>query len=263
MANRLEKVCMDNDFALADSLQGLPFITINSKDGFLTNSILEAHRMNSSYILKDKKEQLRKTLKDELNIDDEKNHIVNIPKFAEFVFKYDTNSVLHGVFLADKNVAGGRYKLTRSLSAFIEATGIENAVSGGVKLDRLDPTGGEAGAAGGYGHIPFSRMEYTAKSIKAYFNIDLSLIRSYKLPDVANDLLFTFALWKIQVLLNTDLRLRTACDLKIKTPIKCTAPKGFSVPDLDALDKDVRKIIKKCKDEGLFCATPIVITTSP
>ena len=286
MANRLEKVCMNNNSDLVDSLEGLPFIIIKTKDGgSLTNSILEAHRMNSPYILKDKKNELRKMLKTALKIDGKK-HLPNIPEFAKFVFKYDTNSVLHGVFLADKNIAGGRYKLTRSLSAFIEATGIENAVSGGVKLDRLDPTGGKKraaetyeslpdeqespvdeeggkkGAAEGYGHIPFSRVEYTAKSIKAYFNIDLSLIRSYKLAPTANDLLFTFALWKIQRLLNTDLRLRTACDLQIKAPIKCTTPNDFSIPDLVTLNKDMIKIIKKCKDEDLFCE-PIVITRSP
>ena len=227
----------------------------------MTNSVLEAHRMNSSYMLEGKDTKLSDLLKKELDMD--KESAIDIPKFAKFVFKYDTNTVLHGLFLAKKDLSGGRYKIPRSLSSFIEATNIQPAVSGGVKLDRLDASGKEEGGAKeGYGHIPFSRIEYTAESIKVYFNIDLSLIRSYNLGDGANELLFTLALWKIRSFLKTGLRLRTACDLKIKNKLVATYPDDFVVPDLSDLDTDLKGLIKKCTSDGLFAKVPIVIEYS-
>src|SRR5699024_6503889 len=53
MANRMEAVCWDK---VADDwvapLKGLSVIKVNDKDGKpLTNSVLEAHRINSPYIL--------------------------------------------------------------------------------------------------------------------------------------------------------------------------------------------------------------------
>ena len=260
MANQLEAVCIDEaKSGLVESLKGIPVITVNDEDGkFLTNSAIEAHRMNSPYMLEGDDTTLLDKLKGELNIND-KDGAIDIPKFARFVFRYDTNSVLHGLFLSKSDLAGGRYKLTRVMSSFIEATGVQPAVSGGVKLDHLNPSGGDGGAEKGYGHIPYSRTEYTAESIKAYFNIDLALIRSYHLDECANDLLFTFALWKIQSFLNTGLRLRTACDLKVKTPLVATYPKDFGVPGLARLDSELRSSIEKCKNDGLFDERPLVL----
>ncbi len=258
MANRLEIVCWDKkESKLVDALEGMPIITVNDEEGnFLTNSLLEAHRMNSSYILEGKDHTLINELKNELKIDD-KEQMPNIQKFAEFVFKYDTNSVLHGLFLAKSNIAGGRYKLTRCLSSFIEAKNIKPVTSGGVKLDHLDPSGGEQGADKGFGHIPYSRTEYSAESIKVYFSIDLALIRSYNLAENANDMLLTLALWKIQSFLKTGLRLRTACDLKVKDKIKVTEPNEFSMPDISTLNKDLRECINKCADK--FIKTPLIV----
>ncbi len=261
MANRLEVVCMnDTKTELVETLSDLPVIKLNDSNGnFITNSILEAHRMNSSYLLKGEKGKLLHKISTDLDITDNKTHVPNISKFAEFVFKYDTNSILHGLFLANSDIAGGRYKLTRSLSSFIEASNIKVSVSGGVKLDHIDPKGGEGGAEKGYGHIPYSRTEYTAESIKAYFSIDLSLIRSYGLSNVANEFLLTFAMWKIQSFLKTGLRLRTACDLKVKNTLAVTYPNNVTIPSLDELDTDLRNSIKKCKNEGLFCTDPIIV----
>ena len=260
MANRLEMVCIDKTRSgLVDTVKGIPTITVNDEDGnFLTNSVIEAHRMNSPYMLEGDDSTLFDKLKSELNIDD-KEGAINISDFAKFVFKYDTNTVLHGLFLSKSDLAGGRYKMTRSLSAFIEATGIQPVISGGVKLDHLDPSGGEKGAAKGFGHIPYSKTEYVAESIKVYFNIDLALIRSYLLGDTANELLFTLALWKIQSFLNTGLRLRTACDLKIKGSLTATHPTDFTIPDLDKLGDDLRQNIEGCKSEGLLTDKPLIL----
>ena len=260
MANRLEAVCMNSEKSgLVETLDGIPVITVNDENNtFLTNSVLEAHRMNSAYMLEGTDTTLVDMLKKELDIDD-KERAVNIPKFVKFVFEHDTNSVLHGLFLAKKKLSGGRYKITRSLSSFIEATDVQPIVSGGVKIDHLDASGGEGGAKKGYGHIPYSKTEYSAGSIKVYFNIDLSLICSYHLDELSNELLFTLALWKIRSFLKTGLRLRTACDLKVKDELIVTYPKDFTVPSLSNLDSDLKEIIKKCKSNGLFVKEQITI----
>ena len=261
MANRLEMVCVNKtDSSLVEPLTGMPLIRVNDEKGeFMTNSIMEAHRMNSSYILKSKDQTMMDKLKNELNIHG-KDGAINIPKFAKFVLKYDTNSVLHGLFLSDSDLAGGRYKLTRALSSFIEATDIQPAVSGGVKLDHLSPSGGDGDAKTGYGHIPYSRTEYVAKSIKAYFNIDLALIRSYSLGESANDLLYTLALWKICSFLNSGLRLRTACDLRTTGPLVVTYPDELTIPDIDTLNDDVKRCINTCQKENLLTDNPLVLT---
>lgn len=260
MANRLERVCMNEEQnSLVPVLEALPVITLKDTDGFVTNSILESHRMNSPYLLK-KNNQLYKKINDELDADITRTKAIDTQKFARFVFKYDTNAILHGLFLVNHKESGGRYRLTRAISSFIEATGSRQAVSGGVKLDRLDPKGGDGGSKEGYGHVPYQRIEYTAESIKAYFDIDLALIRSYGLPEAANDFLFTFALWKIQSFLSSGLRLRTACSFKVAKPLAVIQPVNFKIPDLTILEEELSTAIQKCKHANLFCESPIIIT---
>ena len=263
MANRLEAVCVDAaGTGLVDTLSDLPLITVNDENNkFLTNSVIEAHRMNSPYMLEGADTTLLERIKNELNIKD-KDGVIDIPKFARFVFKYDTNSILHGLFLSKSDLAGGRYKLTRALSSFIEATDVQPVISGGVKLDRVNPSGGDAGAEKGYGHIPYSRTEYSAASIKCYFSIDIALIRSYRLDELASELVFTLALWKIRSFLARGLRLRTACDLRTKSPLVATQPDDFDVPDLASLDKDLRRMVGECRDKGLFANPPLRLTYS-
>lgn len=260
MANRLEMVCINKaDSKLVKPLVGMPVISVNDADGMpMTNSLLEAHRMNSPYMLEGKDQTMINKIKTELNIGG-KDGAIDIPKFAKFVLKYDTNSVLHGLFLSKSDLAGGRYKLTRALSSFIEATDIQPAVSGGVKLDHLSPSGGDGDAKTGFGHIPYSRIEYVAKSIKVYFSIDLALIRTYSLGASANNLLYTLALWKIQTFLNSGLRLRTACDLRIKGSLIVKQPSDLTIPDITELNDDVQHCISKCKKEGLLTDEPLVL----
>src|SRR2546422_7657789 len=53
VANRLEAVCWDEATGqLSRELDGIPMILVKRSDGTpLTNSVLEAHRLNSPYIL--------------------------------------------------------------------------------------------------------------------------------------------------------------------------------------------------------------------
>ncbi len=242
MANRLEAVCWDtvaNDWVAP--LRGLPVVKVKDKGGKpLTNSVLEAHRLNSPYILEGKDKSFLATLEKELAIADK--GIVDIRKLTATLLKYDTNALLHGVFLAKKEIAGGRMRLPRALTAFIEADGISVAASGGVKNDGVDPSGD---TAKGFGNVPFHREEFTG-NITAYFNLDLALIRGFGLGEAVEELLIALALFKIQKFLRDGLRLRTACDLEIKenANLEAQRPKGFTTPTLAELEKELPTLIK-------------------
>lgn len=241
MANRLEAVCWD---VVADDwltpLKGLPVVKVKDKAGkSLTNSVLEAHRLNSPYILEGKDKSFLDTLKSELAIAEK--GIVDIKKLTATLLKYDTNALLHGVFLAKKEIAGGRMRLPRALTAFIEAEGVTVAASGGVKNDAVDPSGD---TAKGFGNVPFHRDEYCG-SITAFFNLDLALIRGFGLGADVEAMLIAIALFKIQRLLRDGLRLRTACDLEVVGDLVVQRPKDFSVPSLVELEMALPDLIKK------------------
>jgi len=124
-------------------------------------------------------------------------------------------------------------------------------VSGGVKNSPVDPTGktqvadAKPGEIGVYSHVPYSRVEYVASEIKAYFNLDLALIRGFRLGDDATDLLINLSLYKVRRFLETGLRLRTACDFKLGA-VRATSPADFVLPSDDELLGAVQAGIKAC-----------------
>ena len=239
MANRLETVCWDT---IADDwmtpLKGLPLVKVNRGGKPLTNSVLEAHRLNSPYILEGKDQTFFKTLQTELNVAEK--GIVDLRKLSATLFKYDTNALLHGIFLAKKEIAGGRMRLPRALTAFVEAEGVNVAASGGVKNDSVNPSGD---TAKGFGNVPFHREEFTG-TITAFFNLDLALIRGFGLGDDAESLLVAVALWKIQRFLTDGLRLRTACDLEANGELVVQRPAAFKLPSIEELEKALPGLIK-------------------
>ena len=245
MANRLELVCLNekgDDFS--DPLSGLTMVkVIDNKKNHLTNSVLEAHRICSNYIIQDPK--ITKVLTD---LEDTYHNGVNIQETAKVLFGLDINSLIHGIWASQ--IKPGRVKIPRALSAFIEADNVNDVISGGVKLDNVNPSKDElaGGAEKGQGHIPFSRIEYTSDSIHAYFNLDLEQIRNYGLNENQTELLTNIALWKIRTFLEKGLRLRTACDLKIKGDIVSESD-GFVLPDKATLDSKVKELIVKCKND--------------
>jgi CRISPR-associated protein Csb1 len=240
MANRLEAVCWDsNDWAAP--LKGLPCVIVTDKAGkVLTNSVLEAHRLNSPYILGDK--SFLETLKKELAIGDLAP--VNLKLLAKTLLKYDVNSLVHGVFLARSEIAGGRMRLPRALTAFIEAKNITVAASGGVKNDALNPSG-DAGM--GFGNVPFHREEFCGE-ITAFFTLDLALIRGFGVGAAAEQLVIALALFKIRRFLRDGLRLRTACDLELNGELQVKRPHGFKLPGLDELEQELPGLIKAASD---------------
>ena len=300
MANRLEAVCWDEgENKLVGGLEGLPYVRVKLAglgDGTdTTTSLQEFHRLNSPYIMSGVNSEgkaFADVLKPELGMvavaarpasgrgrgrgaaavteaateetattsekePDDVAGVVNLRKLASVCFKYDPNSLVHGLFL--EKIAG-RLRHPRALSAFIEASGVGRADSGGVKFDRALPKPKVAGvdAKGGYGNVPFHRTEYTAKSITAYFTVDLAQIRGYGLGDDATKLLVALSLWKVRQFLDSTMRLRSACELELVDegkPILAKRPNGFTLPEADVLTKEVTALIKTC--HKLF-ATPIV-----
>ncbi len=246
MANRLETVCWDaSKEAPVEALEGVSYVRVNRPDGsFLTSTMLEAHRLNSPYLLEGKKNReffdlLKKALGD-LDAGP-----INRKLLSEVLLTYDVGSLLHGVFLAKKDLAGGRLRVTRALSAFIEAEDVRVAASGGVKNDHVNPSGV---TKEGFGNVPFARDEFVAARITLYANLDLAQLRGYGLGEDAERLLTLLALYKLRALLDGDLRLRAACDLEvIDRAVVASKPSGFALPALSELEAALRRAIDVCR----------------
>jgi CRISPR-associated protein Csb1 len=251
MANRLELAAWDESTQdLRPELKGLSHVRVKRKGKFLTDTILESHRINSPYLLEGKDRTFFNELKAELGGLDEGP--VDRRLLAEKLLKYDVGSLIHGAFLAKKELAGGRLRIARALSAFIEADGVRVAASGGVKNDHVNPQGE---TKEGFGNVPFARDEFTAERITLYVNIDLGQIRGYGLGEPSERLLTLLSLYKIRMLVDGPLRLRTACDLEVDLgrvgagSIRARRPEGFELPATQPLVVALKEAIVACKDK--------------
>jgi CRISPR-associated protein Csb1 len=245
MANRLEAVCWDK---VADDwvapLKGLSVIKVNDKDGkSLTNSVLEAHRINSEYIARSPDFE---PIKEAIGYKKDRRFTVG-EQLVPVLLKHDINSLLHGVFLEE---VAGVIRLPRALSAFIEARNVKTASSGGVKV------GLEPGRKEGEGNVVYSRDEFVSPEISAYFNLDLAQLRGYGFSNNVYQLLVALALYKICAFLETGLRLRTACDLECER-IDVKRPQGFELPTLQALTDALPGLVEQVKDEADFRQTTV------
>lgn len=256
MANRLEAVCWDEEKDdLVAPLAGLPYVVSRLPDASTTSSILEAHRLNSPYLVNSEGfAEIEKA------IGFDKDSPFDRRKLARALLRFDPNSLIHGIFLEK---VGGVVRLPRALSAFIEAEDVNVAASGGVKVDRVQPASGSDSttygkANEGYGNVPYHRDEYVAGKITAYFNLDLALLRGYGLGQNALDLLITLSLFKMQRFLGAGLRLRTACDLDV-VEVQVTRPSGFTLPSASALAESLPGRIAACKE--LFREPPVLQVT--
>ena len=255
MANRLEAVCWDE---VADDwvepLKGLPYVKVVKRDGddeqTVTNSVLEAHRINSEYIARSdefKREFVEKAMKFQ------KNRPFDVRRqLAPALLEFDINSLIHGVFLEE---VAGVIRLPRTLSAFIEASDAKVAESGGVKFNRVDPSLKE-----GEGNVPYARDEWVAAGITAYFNLDLRQIRAFGLGRDIENLLIALALFKVRRFFAVGLRLRSACDLDL-CRIAVTRPEGFELPALADLEEYLPDLINTVRAGGHF-KNPVLTVTS-
>lgn len=247
MANRLEATILGPDGELLPELAGLSYLRVQMEgdSNATTNSMVEAHRVNSPFIISDK--DFQEAFKDLAGYG--KNKPLDWQKISRALFRYDINSLLHGCFLA--NLEDGRVRTARALTGFIEASGVREAVSGGVKNNPIDPSG-KLRAVGFdkdvYGNVPYQRVEYTAEQVHVYFNLDLGQIAGFGLPDCAFELLVALALLKVRRFLDGGMRLRTACDLLLVDEPVVTSPEGMELPDDATLVGAVQAAIRECND---------------
>ena len=100
MANRLEATCWD--FAQnkpVGDLEGISHVTVTRNQQFLTDSMLEAHRINSPYLLEGKKDT---TFKDLLK----KERVLSVN--APILWPWHPN-MLRGVFPKEPTQIGAHY----------------------------------------------------------------------------------------------------------------------------------------------------------
>lgn len=252
IANRLEKTCLDGEGPGLDPvLSGLPYVEAELEGAgpsVCTSSLVEAHRIGSPYFLLNKEFQSKLVA----GMAYHPKQPLDWKKIYATLFKYDPNSLIHGVFLS--LLPGGRVRAPRAVTGFIEAYNIERVVSGGVKNSAVDPTGSKQvvgekpGEAGVYSNVPYARVEYVAEKITAYFNLDLALIRGYGLGDAATALLINLALLKVRRFLDTNLRLRTRCDLLLRD-VTSTTPKNFVLSAEADLLAAVQSGIQACASQ--------------
>lgn len=255
MANRLERVVWDESRGdLRSELEGLSHVRVERGNAFLTDSVLEAHRLNSPYVMfgrrKGDDRMVFDVLGEEFNAF-EVGPLSSRQQIATRLLRWDVGSLIHGVFLSakqgkDKTLAGGRIRVSRALSAFIEADGVRVAASGGVKNDHVNPSGV---TKEGFGNVPFARDEFTADHTTLYVNLDVGQIRGYGLGAGVEDMLLLLALYKLRLLLEGSLRLRTFCDLEcFGGAVVATRPAKFELPAKDDLATALTAAIFACAD---------------
>lgn len=242
LANHLEGTTWDEAAQQPISaVARIPYVRVVDADGgFLTSSRLEAHRLASAYVLdaSDGDDEFRRVLAERFGL--VKNKPLDLRTVYSEIYTLDPLSLLHGVFFAQGSWPW-QPKISRAVSAFIEAEGVKSAVSGGVKRDsvnnNVDPTAGRT-TDSGYGMVPHHRTEYTADKITLFVVVDEQQIRSYGLPESATELLLALADWEVATLLDGGLRLRTACDFEV------VGVDGMGdLPDVEASQERLAKAI--------------------
>lgn len=244
MANWLESATWD---AVTQDqipeLAPLPYVRIVNQDGaFLSSSRLEAHRLASAYIMNGKIEGKlgKEWLPERLGL--RKGLPLDNQALARACFALDPLVLVHGVFFAQQSWPW-QPRIARAITSFIEATGAEPVVSGGVKRDIVNNEAKDGATSEGYGTVPHHRTEFTAKEIIAYFTVDHAQFRSYGLSEPATKLLEALANFEIATLLSDGLRLRTRCDLEVESIVRGTQP------DRTEAAERIKALAAECGDE--------------
>jgi len=225
MANHLETLCFANPTAgiLHSDLDGLPYVRCvtdgkSSTEGndrrMVVSTLTEGHRLASDYFLDAtlNERNFRKILREAFGITEikkDQTYFVTPDDWWTIyttIFQYDPNSLVHGILFAKEQI-----KISRLLTAQLEAFGAARVGSSGVKFDRLGKTNS--------GQPIFSKDEETAHRIEATFLIDLGLLRSYGHEDnglsaAQKNLLLHLSLWKVERMLSSPFRFRSGCHLQ-------------------------------------------------
>jgi CRISPR-associated protein Csb1 len=227
----MERVCWVDGDGSTDRVgkynsdcENIPYVlAVDADERPLTASVLEAHRLASPYVwtgnvlgVNDGTITFSDHLKRRFELSE--NRLVPWKKVAEQLLEIDPGSLLHGIWFNDSDFSGGKVRLTRALTGYIEAASPEVANFGFQKRDPVsDRTDVETGqtAAEGYGSVIGPKQHFTSPSVKAYFQLDLERLRSYGLADEQVRALTAWSIYKIRRVLAASrdgvADLRTEC----------------------------------------------------
>lgn len=161
------------------------------------------------------------------------------------IFKYDPNALVHGVLFPQWQI-----KISRFVTAHLEAFGASRVDRAGVKFDRLGKTTS--------GQPIFAVDDTVANNIRATFILDLNLVKSFGrrnneltlgLGEKQQEFLVALALWKIQRLLDTPFRFRSGCHLR------STGLKAGEMPA--EIDVNIKEAIKNAGFTTNPCITDV------
>lgn len=220
LANWMEAICLDpqKPCRYNTDCAGIPYVVVQEnvkgKVEDLTSSLTEPHRLASDVILDGKtgNEKFSGVLEKLLQVD--KQRPVHLPRIAKRLVYLDPACLLHGVFLEKLD---GRIRFPRLLSATITAKHAEPVNAGGVMRGYVTASGSEAS-------IPYSTQHFSSSEIKLHLTFHVDSLNGLGLDLDQKKFLAAFALYKINKLLGSFPRLRTACVLDSESSFN-TEPK--------------------------------------
>jgi hypothetical protein len=183
------------------------------------------------------------------------HRLVPWKKVAAGLIKVDPGCLLHGIWFSE--LSGGKVRLTRSLSGYIEARDPSTANFGFQKRDgvsdRTDKDSGQT-AAEGFGSVIGPKQHFTSAEVKAYFQIDIERLRTYGLPKEQVQALVAWAIYKIRRVLVASrdgvADLRTECKFEAIKVIAQTVHQDTGKKDefaLPEIGEDLKKAFEGLK----------------
>lgn len=266
MANQLELTVWDEaECRPRDPVAPLPWVKVVDANGnYYTSSRRAAHRLNAASIMTGTVHSDGEVLGRRL----ERLLAAATPPveqtLAKVVWDHDPLSIVHGCWFA--GIWDGRARLTRALTARIDALGVQSqsAQVGGQKTrDALDEPGGvqDTGFKTVRGEAPYYTSEVSAARIVAPIVLDLGLLRSYRLPGKAYRALVATAVLMIGELLADWPRRRSRCILAPKGDPAVRMPQGWALPPLNELREET---FRRCQEPtGVERAEPLVVRYTP
>lgn len=266
MANQLELTIWDEaECRPRDPVAPLPWVKVVDATGnYYTSSRRAAHRLNAASIMTGTVHPDGEVFGNRLKrlLDAATPPVERT--LAKVVWEHDPLSIIHGCWFA--GIWDGRARLTRALTARIDALGVQSqsAQVGGQKTrDALDEPGGvqDTGFKSVRGEAPYYTSEISAAKIVAPIVLDLGLLRSYGLPAEAYKALVATAVLMIGELVAAWPRRRSRCILAPKGSPSVLMPQGWALPPLDALREET---FRRCQAAtGVEHAEPLVVRYTP
>lgn len=271
MANMLEATIWDELAGRpADPVAPLPWVEVQTLDGKkYTSSRTAAHRLFAASMVNGTVAATGETfdslLKTKLG-DDPRPPVAHI--LASAAWELDPLTLLHGLWIASNSIWDGRARLTRALSARIDAHDVQtqDVQVGGQKTGDSVAEAGE-GQAGRqkedqavFGEIPHHTSEVSASSIVGRIVLDLALVRSYGLGEPREHALTAVGALQIRELLDAWPRRRSRCTLLPVDPSNTTRePEGWALPEATELRGACRELCEAATGEHA-ATEPLVVT---